>query len=210
MKNKLKSSLLFLCLVFILSGCNKSDFNSVDGSFGSGESDNNVLDNSINSDISINNTNKFSIDESNKAAQNILKSEEDIKQEEILEELESIAEESEPYTYVDTSGYEKDIRLEAGYKGVLNYIYNRGGVAGVTKFLSKDELKADLKYLCFYATEEEIDTVLKIIYSGTEEEKKSLNDEIIHTIEPGWYIDENNEWKNVYDVPADSYVNFIE
>lgn len=210
MKNKLKSSVFFLCLVIILSGCNKSDSNSVNGSFGFGESENNILDDSVTPDISINSSNKFSIDESNKVAQNILKSEEDIKQEEILEELESIAEESEPYTYVDTSGYEKDIRQEAGYKGILKYIYSRGGVDDVPKFLSEDMLKADLEYLCFYATKEEIDSVIKIIYYGTEDEKKSLNDEIIHTVEPGWYIDENNEWKNVYDVPADSYVNFIE
>lgn len=85
MKNKLKSSVLFICLVIILSGCSKSETKSVNGSFGFGED--NILNKSVNSDISINNPNKFSIDESNKAAHNILKSEEDIKQEEILEEL---------------------------------------------------------------------------------------------------------------------------
>lgn len=112
MKNKLKSSVFFLCLVIILSGCNKSDSNSVNGSFGFGESENNILDDSVTPDISINSSNKFSIDESNKVAQNILKSEEDIKQEEILEELESIAEESE-----STEEHSDNFKIDGDFGG---------------------------------------------------------------------------------------------
>lgn len=113
--------------------------------------------------------------------------------------LDQAEKEAEPYLFTDIDGSVKDIREEAGYKGLLQYIDSYSDIGGIDLIaaLPREENKDFLSTTYFLATDEEIDSILDIVYEGSEEEKQQLAEEALHTREGYVYTDEG--WKNVYE-----------
>lgn len=196
-------SLCILCFcLFSLSGCKSKEPAAPDGWGSLSETDESSgLSGGKEIDVetpesSSSSDDKFSI-EGDSEASNIGKSDEEIAELELEQELEAIEAESEPYMFV-YDGEERDFRVEAGYVGLLNYVYEYGGVEAVSR-VDRETLKERLENIYFLASSDEVDGLLDIIYDGTSEEKQALTDEITHTVEAGWYQDESGIWKNAYE-----------
>lgn len=113
--------------------------------------------------------------------------------------LEQAEKEAESFLYTSIDGSVKDIREEAGYIGLLKYIDSYNDIGGVDLIANspREETKDFLKMTYCFATEEEIDSVLDIIYKGSKEEKQKLEEDALHTREGYVYTDEG--WKNIYE-----------
>jgi len=91
----------------------------------------------------------------------------------------------EDYTFVDVNGVTRDIRIELGYKGILESIQRSGGIYKVAENFDRDYMSSSWRHFFIFASDEEINKLVTIIYDGTSEEKAALEAEINHVLQEG-------------------------
>lgn len=113
-------------------------------------------------------------------------------------QVEYAEEKEQEYTYIGLDNNEHNMQEEYGVKGILNYVKVRGGTEEIREYYTPDELKKELTNMYMFATKEEINNTVDIIFNGTDEDRQRLDEDSEHIgdnwvyTEDGW-VDLSNQ-----------------